>query len=118
MSPKLSVLQAMKIFADSREAVTKETVFNCFKKARINTGVQQVAIAGSDDPFKDLQENLSESKSADPSMVPEDVTAESIVSLDDDVIATAPEIAESGMTEELYFSQQIVAEEAENDGDG
>ena len=108
----------MKIFADSREAVTKETVFNYFKKARINTGVQQVVIAGSDDPFKDLQENLSESKSADPSMVPEDVTAESIVSLDDDVIATAPEIAESGITEELYFSQQIVAEEAENDGDG
>ena len=51
-------------------------------------------------------------------MMPEDVTAESIVSLDDDVLATAPEIAESGITEELYFSQQIVAEEAKNNGDG
>ena len=32
-------------------------------------------------------------------MVPEDVTVESIVSLDDDVIATAPEIAESDIEE-------------------
>ena len=50
-------------------------------------------------------------------MVPEDVTAESIVSLDDDVIAIAPEIAESDIVEELRTSQQPEVEEEENDDD-
>ena len=49
-------------------------------------------------------------------MVREDVTAESIVSLDDDVIATA-EIDESDIIEELCFSQQTEVGEENNDGD-
>ena len=39
-------------------------------------------------------------------MEPEDVTADSIVSFDDDVIATAPELAESDIIERLCLSQQ------------
>ena len=50
-------VQAMKILADSWEAVTKEVVINCFKRAEINFDVQQVVIADSDNPFKDLPEN-------------------------------------------------------------
>ena len=46
--PKISTVQAMKIQADSWEAVTKETFSNCFKKAGINSDVQQAAIADSD----------------------------------------------------------------------
>ena len=101
--------------SDSWEAVTKVTVINCFKKTGINPGVQQAFIANSDDPFKDLQENLNQLKSADPSMVLEHVTAESIASLDDDVTATPPEIAD--ITEELCFSYQTEVEEEENDHD-
>ena len=44
-------------------------------------------------------------------MVLEDVTAESIASLDDDVTATPPEIAESDITEEdinLFFLQSFL----------
>ena len=114
---KISILQAMKIRVDSWEAVTKETVINCFKKAGINSGVQQAAIADSDDPFKDLQENLIKLKSVDPPMVSEDITAESIVSLDNAVIATAPEITESDIIEESCLSQQTGVEEDENDDD-
>lgn len=54
----------MKILADSWEAVTKETVINCFKQVGINSDVQQTAIAESDDPLKDLQEHLNKLKSA------------------------------------------------------
>ena len=43
-------------------------------------------------------------------MVPEDITAESIVSLDNDVIATTLEIAESDIIEELCLSQQTEVE--------
>ena len=51
------------------------------KKAEINSHIQQAAIGDSDDLFKHFQENLNELKSADPSIVPEDVNTESIVSL-------------------------------------
>ena len=46
-------------------------------------------------------------------MVPEDVTAESIVSLDGDIIASASEIPESDIIDELCLSQQTEVEEEE-----
>ena len=111
--PKISILQSMKILADSWEVVTKETIINCFRKAGITPAVQQAAIADSDDPFKDLQESLNDLRKADSSMVPDDVTATALVSLDD-VIATAPEISEGDITEELRDRQEQ-GEEEEND---
>ena len=112
--PKISILQSMKILADSWEVVTKETIINCFRKAGITPAVQQAAIADSDDPFKDLQESLNDLRKADSSMVPDDVTATALVSLDDDVIATAPEISEGDIIEELRDRQEQ-GEEEEND---
>ena len=74
----------MKILADPWEVVTKETIINCFRKTGITPAVQQAAIADSDDPFKDLQESLNDLRKADSSMVPDDVTATALVSLDND----------------------------------
>ena len=70
-----------------------------FQEAGITPAVQQAAIADSDDPFKDLQESLNDLKKPDSSMVPDDVKATGLVSLDDDVIANAPEISEGGIIE-------------------
>ena len=90
----------MKILVDSWEFVCKETIINCFRKAGFTPAVQQAVISDSDDPFKGLQESLNDLRKADSSMVPDDVTATALVSLDDDVIATAPEISEPGEGEE------------------
>ena len=104
----------MKILADSSEFVTKETIINCFRKAGITPAVQQAAIADSDDPFKDLLENLNDLRKADSLMVLDDVTATALVSLDDDVIATAPGTSEGDIIEELRDRQEQ-GEEEEND---
>ena len=53
-------------------------------------------------------------RKADSSRVPDDVTATALVSLDDDVIATAPEISEGDITAELR-DRQKQDEEEEND---
>ena len=45
-------------------------------------------------------------KIADSSMVPDDVTATALVSLGNDVIATAPEISEGEIIEELRDCQE------------
>ena len=115
--PKISILQSMKILVDSWEAVSKETIINCFRKAGITPAVQQAAISDSDDPFKDLQESLNDLRKADSSMVPDDVTATALVSLDDDVIATAPEISEGDIIEESRTSRacQEPGEDEESD---
>ena len=112
--PKISILQSMKILANSWEVVTNETIINCFRKAGITPAVQQAAIADSDDPFKDLQESLNNLRKADSSIVPDDVTATALVSLDVDVIASALEISEGDITEELRDRQEQ-GEEEEND---
>ena len=104
----------MKILADSWEVVTKEAILNCFRKAGITPAVQQAVIADSDGPFKDLQESLNDLRKADSSMVPDDVRATALVSLDDDIIATAPEISEGDIIEELRDRQEQ-GEEEEND---
>ena len=89
----------MKILVVSWEVVSKETIINCFRKTGITPAIQQAVISDSYDPFKDLQERLNDLRKADSSMVPDDVTATALVSLDDDVIATAPEISEGDIIE-------------------
>ena len=107
--PKISILQATKIFAASWEAATRETIVNCFKKTGINTEAQHAAITDSDDPFKDLQESLDALKAADPDMVPEDISAESIVDVDND-----PVITDDGILEQ--FQKDHWPESDEEDG--
>ena len=111
--PIISILQAMKILAASWEAVTGETIVNCFKKAGINTEAQHAAITDLDDPFKDLRESLDALKAADPDMVPEDFSAESIVDVDN-VIATAPVITDDDILEQ--FQKDHSPESDEEDG--
>ena len=48
-------------------------------------------------------------------MVPDDVTTTLLVSLDDDVIATSPEISEGDIMEELRDCQEQGEEEENND---
>ena len=82
------ILQSMTIA--SLEAVTQETVINCFEKAGITSEAQCAAIATSKDPFKNLQESLEALKSADLDIVPEGLFTENVIDIDHDVIATAP----------------------------
>ncbi|XP_065677483.1 uncharacterized protein LOC136092840 [Hydra vulgaris] len=64
--PKISILQAMKDLVSSWNAVSKETAINCFKKA----------------------EELNCLRELDPRAVQEDLSAESYIGLDCDVVTT------------------------------
>ena len=54
--PKITILQAMKSFVSSWNAVSKETIANCFKKANISYANQQTGTNDADDALKSLHE--------------------------------------------------------------
>jgi len=67
--------------------------------------------------FKDLEESLNELRQVDSSMVPDNVTATTLVSLDDEVITTAPEISDNDIIEEIRDHQQQGDDEESDDDD-
>ena len=70
------------------ERRTKTTIVNCFGKAKICAKDQVNAAEGSGDPFKELENDLTELRKIDPTLVPQDLTAQEIVDVDINVITT------------------------------
>ena len=48
----------MKILVSLWEAVSAQTIVNCFRKADITSEAQNAAITDADDPSSDLKESL------------------------------------------------------------
>ena len=77
---KISTLQVMKHLVSSWNAVSKETIVNCFKKSNISQSNQQAAVNDDDDPFKSLQEDLEKLHELD--TIQPNISAESFPDLD------------------------------------
>ena len=58
--PKISILRALQLLVASWNDVTKTTIVNCFGKAKICAKDQVNAAEDSDDPFEELENDLSE----------------------------------------------------------
>ncbi|XP_065667946.1 tigger transposable element-derived protein 4-like [Hydra vulgaris] len=86
--PKISILQAMKDLVSSWNAVSKKTVINCFKKAGISKTNKSIEEADDDHSFNFLTEELNRLRELDPRAVQEDLSAESYIGLDCDVVTT------------------------------
>ena len=69
--PKISILQAMKILVSSWEAVSAQTIVNCFRKADITPEAQNATITDKGGSFSDLKESLQQLHDIDPDMVQE-----------------------------------------------
>ena len=115
--PKVSILQAMKILPPSWKAVSAQTIVNCFRKAGITPEAQNAAITDADDPFSDLKESLQQLHDIDPDMVPEGVTPESLIDVDNEVITTAPMITDDDILISVTTNQQEQSDDDNNDGE-
>ena len=104
--PKISILQAMKILVSSWEAVSAQTIVNCFRKAGIIPEAQNAAITDADDRFSSLKESLRQLHDIDPDMVPEGVTPENLIDFYNEVIATAPMITDDDILRRVTTNQQ------------
>ena len=96
----------MKTLVSSWEAVSAQTIVNCFSKAGITSEAQNAVITDADDPFSDLKESLQQLHDIDPDMVPESVTPESLIDVDNEVITTAPMITDDDILRSVTTNQQ------------
>ena len=85
--PKISLLHGMQMLVSAWNALTTETIVNCFRKAGIFGENQDTAIAEEDDPFKDLQDEIDALRTVQPDLIPEDINAASLVDIDAKVSA-------------------------------
>ena len=67
---KISILRALQLLVASWNDVTKTNIINCFEKARISAKDQVNDAVDSDDPFKELENDLTELRKIDPTLVP------------------------------------------------
>ncbi|XP_012555218.2 tigger transposable element-derived protein 6-like [Hydra vulgaris] len=86
--PKITILQTMKDLVSSWNAVSKETVTNCFKKAGFSKTNKSIEEADDDHPFKFLTQEFNRLQDLDPRAVQEDFSAESYIGLDCNVVTT------------------------------
>ena len=106
----------MKILVSSWEAVSAKTIAKCFRNAGITPEVQNAAIKDADDPFSDPKESLQQLYDNDSDMVPEGVTPESLIDVDNEVITTAPMITDDILTS-VTTNQQEQSDNDNNDGE-
>ena len=72
----------------------------------VSLPAQNAAITDADDPFSDLKESLQQLHDIDPDIVPESVTPESLIDIDNDVITMAPMITDDNILRSVTTNQQ------------
>ena len=112
--PKINVLDAMKLLTLSWEDVTKNTVQNCFAKARISNDNQLRAQNYLDDPFIELRSSIEELKERNSQEFPDDISPEEFTNLDDSVVATEPVLTDELIIEMVRKGED---ENVESDDD-
>ena len=81
----------MKNLLSSWNAVSEETIDNCFQKAKVNISHvnQQTAVTDSDDLFISLEEELNNLCKLDENAAQDTLSADSFVELDSQVVTSA-----------------------------
>ena len=109
--PKINILQAMKHTLSSWNAVSKETIVNCFKKSNISQSNQQAAV---NDPFKSLQGDLEKLHELDNDAIQPNLSVESFADLDSEVVTSASLSNDDDIIAEVIEGEK---EESEDDQD-
>ena len=95
--------------------VRQTTIVNCFKKAKISEKDPTIAINDEDDPFKEINKNLIELREKEPSLVPENMTAEDFATADDAVITTSSTLTDGEILQEATENDEV--EEIDDDNE-
>ena len=95
---KIKVVEAMRMLVRSWGAGSANTVKNCFRKASISEEIQAVSINDEEDPFKLIEENVTELKSC--GLVDGNLTV-------DDNVNKDCEVCTSEINSGFHFNQRL-----------
>ena len=115
--PKISLLHGMQMLVSAWNALTTETIVNCFRKAGISAENQDAAIAEEDDLFKDLQDEIDALQTIQPDLIPEDISAASLVDVYAEVSAAQPQPADAEILADFLKTDNISDDELVDDND-
>ena len=90
---------------------------NCLKKAKISEKDETIAINNKDDPFKEIDESLKELQEKEPSLVPQNMTAEDFATMDDAVITTSSTLTDEEILQDATQTENDEVEEIEDDNE-
>ena len=88
--PEISLLQGMQMLVSAWDALSAQTIVNCFRKSGISSESQETAIAEDDYPFRELQDEIDDLRSVQPDLIEEDFHATTFADVDAEVMAVQP----------------------------
>ena len=108
-TPKINILEAMRMLVRSWDTVSANTINNCFRKAGISEETQVASKNDEDDLFKSLDENVSELKSR--GLVDGNLTVDDYVNIDFEVCT----IETSSITDRVILDSILINDYAEEE---
>ena len=105
--PKISLLQGMQMLVSAWDALSTQTIANCFRKSSTSTESQETAIAEDDDPFRELQYKIDDLRSVQPNLIEEDFDVTTFADVDAEVIAVQPPPSDAEIVAELLETEGV-----------
>ena len=105
--PKILLLQGMQMLVSAWDALSTQTIVNCFRKSGISTESQETTIAEDDDPFRELQDEIDDLRSVQPNLIEEDFDATTFADVDAEVIAVQPPPSDAEIVAELLETEGV-----------
>ena len=84
-------------------------------KATVSEKYHTIAINDEDNPSKEINENLKELREKEPSLVPENMTAEDFATADDAVITTSSTLTDEEILQKATQTENDEVKEIEDD---
>ena len=115
--PIISLLSGMQMLCSTWDSIDASTIVNCFAKYGISSESQEAAGSDTDDPFKELQDEIYHVRECHPGSVPDDIDATVLVEVDEDVVSTEPLLRDDEILAELddYLAEQVNEDKNEED---
>ena len=103
----------MQMLVSAWDALSMQTIVNCFRKSGESTESQETAIAEDDDPFRELQDEIDDVRSVQPNLIEEDFDATTSAGVDPEVITVQPPPSDAEIVAELFEAEGV----SDNDDD-
>ena len=100
-------MQGMQMLVWASDALSTQTIVNCFRKSRISTESQETVIAEDDDPFWVLQDEIDDLHSVQRNLIEEDFDATAFTDIDTEVTGVQPPPSDAEIVAELLETEDV-----------